>query len=114
MCGPTPTLSLLSLFWCHAMECLEMKPRYWSTTGSLTKKSGKSNYYETSNFIKSRMSIAIVRFKSRTSMHYASEDHACIPTMSRMSQHSQWGDGAGLSLFYHSVNNKHISKFIKR
>ena len=48
------------------------------------------------NFTKSRMSIAIERGSS-------------IPT-SRMKQHHQWEDGAGLSLFYHETNNKHFSK----
>ena len=50
------------------VDCLGMKPiQYCSTTvqklgGGLAKKSGKF-YSETTNFIKSRMSIAIVRGK---------------------------------------------------
>ena len=34
--------------------------------------------------------------------------------MSRRSQHPQWEDWAGLSLFYHLEDNKHISIFNKR
>ena len=77
---------------CDGVLGNEAKVVLQNLAGSLAKKSGKS-YSETSNFMKSRMSIAIVR-----------ATHLCIrgsriPT-SRMSQHPQC-DGAGLSLFYH-------------
>ena len=68
---------------------LVKEPNCSSTTnlaGSLAKKSGKS-YSETTNFMKSRMSIALERV---------------IPT-SQISQHPQWKLG---------TNNKHISNWI--
>ena len=62
-------------------------------TGSLAKKSEKS-YFETSNVMKSRISIVVVRGKPHT---YACIRGSRIPTMSRMNQHPQWEDGAGFS-----------------
>ena len=78
---------------CDGVLGKEAKVVLQNLAGRLAKKSGKP-YSETSNFMKSRMSIAIVR-----------ATHLCIrgsrtPT-SRMSQHPQWEDGAGLSLFYY-------------
>ena len=77
---------------CDGVHRNEAKVLQWysSTTnlaGRRAKKSGKPN------FMKSKMSIAIVRA------------HLCIrgspiPT-SRMSQHPQWEDGSCRSLFYH-------------
>ena len=78
---------------CDGMLGKEAKSVLQNLAGSLSKKSGKS-YSETSNFMKSRMSIAIVR-----ATHICIRG-SCIPT-SRMSQHPQWEDAAGLSLFYH-------------
>ena len=77
---------------CDGLLGKEARSVLQNLAGRLSKKSGKS-FSETSNFMKSRMSIAIVR-----------ATHLCIrgsriPT-SRMSQHPQWEDGAGLSLFY--------------
>ena len=69
----------------------DAKVELQNLAGSLAKKPGKT-YSETSNFMKSRMSIAIVQ-----------ATHLCIrgshiPT-SRMSQRPQWENGAGPSLF---------------
>ena len=55
------------------------------------------------SYVKTRMSIALI----------VRATHLCIrgshiPT-SRMSQHSQWEHGAGLSLFYHQSDNNCIS-----
>ena len=95
---------------CDGVHRNEAKVLQWysSTTnlaGRRAKKSGKP-ISETTNFMKSKMSIAIVRA------------HLCIrgspiPT-SRMSQHPQWEDGSGLSMTYHKADNKHISKKNKR
>ena len=74
---PGPMPSLLSFFvfmWWSAWKWSQDTVVLQNLRGSLAEKSGKSYYSETTNFMKSRMSISIVR-----ATHYASEDHASPP-----------------------------------
>ena len=59
----TNAITSLPLYF-YLMECLEMQPRYSSTTKPCRKprqENQDKSYSETTNFMKSRMSIAIVR-----------------------------------------------------
>ena len=87
--------------WFHAMECLEKKPNVviQNPTGSLAKKSGKS-YPKTTNFIKSRMCIAIVRASQLRITH----SHEPTPPM----------DGAGLSLMFSHDETKTLPHRIEQ
>ena len=92
---PVWTTAVTSLpLWFYVME---MKPRsvvLHSLTGSLTKKSGTS-YSETSyNLLEAKDE----RCKFVQATHLCIQ-RSRIPTISRMSQHPQWEDGAGISLF---------------
>ena len=82
----------------------EAKAVRQNLAGSLAQKSGKS--YVCRNFKLHEVKDEHCNCQSHTSM-------LCIrglriPTMIRMSQHSKWEDGAGLSLFYHSADHEHL------
>ena len=112
--GSTPSLFLSLCGFIHVMECLEMKPRHSRATIPCRKSRQeirKKSSSETSNIMKLRMRIAIVR-ATHLCMH---PRISRIPTsMSRMSQHPQWVDGAGLGLLYHWTNNKSYLKLEER
>ena len=94
------------MWWvtCDGVLGKEAKVQYNSTTvknlaGSLVKKSGKS-YSVTSNFMKSRMRIAIIRGKPNIYCRRPRIAHPHFEPNEPTYKHPKWGGGAGLSLFY--------------
>ena len=83
----------------------------YNTLQEVSPRNQKKVLFRNFNFMKLRMRIAIVR-ATHLCMH---PRISRIPTsMSRMSQHPQWVDGAGLGLLYHWTNNKSYLKLEER
>ena len=90
-----------SVLLSHATECLEMKPRYYYKT--LQEDSPRNQESLFRNFQLHEVKDEHGNCKSRTSMHpRITHPHG------QMSQHPQWEDGAGLSLFTFRRTTKYL------
>ena len=91
-------LSLCGFMWWSAWQWSQGTVVLQNVAGSLAKISGKF-YSETSNFMKSRWALQLYEPHIYSIFVYRIRGSR-IPTMSRMSQYSQWEDGAGLIMFH--------------